>query len=53
MQSKGLKQQITTDDVERHDEETYHKHVSMVPHVAKIIYDEAKKITAESSLVIP
>jgi hypothetical protein len=53
MQPKGPKQEITTDGVERHDEETYHKHVSMVPHVAKIIYDEVKKLEAESSLVVP
>jgi hypothetical protein len=48
-----LKAGLTVDSITLEGPNAVSTALGIEPYVAKIIYDEAKKITAESSLVIP
>jgi hypothetical protein len=48
-----LKAGLTVDSITSEGPNAVSTALGIEPYVAKIIYDEAKKITAESSLVIP
>lgn len=54
----GLKESLlragfTVDSISSEGPDAVSTALGIEPYVAKIIYDEAKKITAESSLVVP
>jgi hypothetical protein len=56
--ASGLKESLlnaglTLDSITSGGPDAVSTALGIEPYVAKIIYDEAKKITAESSLVIP
>jgi hypothetical protein len=56
--ASGLKESLlragfTVDSISSEGPDAVSTALGIEPYVAKIIYDEAKKITAESSLVVP
>lgn len=56
--ASGLKELLlrggfTVDSISSEGPDAVSTALGIQPYVAKIIYDEAKKITAESSLVVP
>jgi len=48
-----LKAGFTVDSISSEGPDVVSTALGIEPYVAKLIYDEAKKITAESSLVVP
>ena len=56
--ASGLKELLlsvgfTVDSIILEGPDAISRRLGIEPHVAKIIYDEAKKVTAESPLVVP
>ena len=56
--ASGLKESLlragfTVDSISSEGPDAVYTALGIEPYVAKIIYNEAKKITAESSLVVP
>jgi hypothetical protein len=48
-----LSEGFTVDSIVSEGPDAISRELGIEPYVAKIIYDEAKKITAESPLVVP